>query len=145
MAHHILGHLPPARACAPAVLTAALAATGFDVDHADVALFCEEGLGAGLLRRFKRPTGESLYALVGPPPVLDEAVTLVVVPQARGVRVDVHRSSLLGVLEAAAASRASISGGTLVLEPDLVRMGRVWDRLERSPALAALRTRSPAF
>jgi hypothetical protein len=146
MARHILRHLPPGHGCTPAALTEALDSTGFAVKHADVALFCEEGMGAGLLRRWKRPgAGEALFWPAGPVQDTAEASALVVAPRARGVRVDAGRSSLLGVLAAARISRASISEGALVLEPDTVAMGRAWDAGECGPALAALRARSPSF
>jgi hypothetical protein len=146
MSHHILRHLPPGHGCTPAALTEALASTGFAVRHADLALFCEEGMGAGMLRRLKRPgAAEALFWPAGPPQNAAEASALVAVPHARGVRVDASRSSLLGVLAAARMSRASISGGALVLEPDPVAMGRAWDACECGPALAALRARSPSF
>jgi len=144
MARHILSHIPKGQGCAPAALAKALDTLGIEVKEPAVASFCEEGAAAGLLVRSKNPRGTALYGVpdaAGAPSTPPE--TLTVKPQQGGVQVDLEKSSLLAILAAAALSCASVKDGQLVLEPDLVRMGRV--DLAQSEVVRSLRSASPAF
>lgn len=144
MARHILNHVPKGLGCGPASLAKALDALGIEVKEAAVSSFCEEGAAAGLLVRSKSSRGTVLYGVPDPagapsrPPV-----TLTVKPQQGGVQVDLEKSSLLAILAAAALSCASVKAGELVLEPDLVRMGRV--DLAENEVIRSLRSASSAF
>jgi len=146
VARHALGHLPPGRGCTPQALSQALASVGLRVKPSTVSSFCEEGTMAGLVRRYPRGAGEALYRLeeAVEPPHAEEA-HLVVRPERGGVRVDGRASDLLLVLDASRASRAQVVDGALLLEPDVVRMGRAWGEIGKSAAMATLRAASRAF
>jgi hypothetical protein len=70
---------------------------------------------------------------------------LFVSPHGKGVRVDLERSAVDAVLEAAAVAQASIEGAQLTLAPDLVRLGRAAEKLGKSRTVDTLRAASPVF
>ena len=139
-AEHVLSHLPPGHGIGADALAGALWRLGLAVKIGDVPRFCEDGFRAGFLVR-----SETLHAAAEVAGLPREEAELAFEPTDDGIRIDLERTALAPLFEVAAASQVRVEGAELLLEPDPVRLGRVWARLSGSNVIRALRSGSKAY
>ncbi|MBI2566133.1 MAG: hypothetical protein HYV63_03745 [Candidatus Schekmanbacteria bacterium] len=143
-AAYVWHHLPSGHGASCKALAESLGLLAVEVDVAKLEAFASEGEEAGILMSAE-VAGERLYAAAPEGDVGDE--TLVSRPCAGGIAVDLSCTGMAPLLELVALCRvrAEKQGQTLVLVPDLVRIGRRWGEESVQLMLGAVSRNSPAF
>ncbi|MBW1688850.1 MAG: hypothetical protein JRS35_27795, partial [Deltaproteobacteria bacterium] len=142
-AMHIFDHLPEGEGITVQSLTRALKRLAMKTAESELARFCEGGCQAGFLVR-GGPADLPCYR-AAPDAGIDEVdQPLLFTADKDGIQADLDRSGLDSLLKACGISRVAVAGGTLRLEPDMVRMGRQAEKLD-SAEVGRLRAASAAF